>query len=423
MNIQELVSKKNEGLELTYEELEYIVTNYVNGNINDSDMTLFLKAVVNKSMTFDETSNLTTIMLNSGDKIDLSNINGVKVDKHSTGGVGDKTTLVLLPLVASCGVKVAKMSGRSLGHTGGTIDKLESIPGFKVELDLDTFIDQVNKIGVALASQTGNLVPADKKIYALRDVTNTVSSIPLIASSIMSKKLASGADKIVLDVKVGKGALLENLKDAKTLANYMVHIGNSHGRETVCVLTNMNEPLGNAIGNMVEVEESINTLKGYGPSDLKELVLTLGSIMVSLGLGISIDEAYKMCVTNLENGNAYKKFVELVETQGGKLELINDSKKFSIKSNQSGFITKIDALMLGELVRKLGAGRLHKDDKIDHRVGFILSKKVGDFVLKDEELMKVYLTTKDCRIDDLLKCFTIENDFKEKDKLILEVIK
>lgn len=423
MNIQELVSKKNEGIELTYEELEYIVTNYVNGNINDSDMTLFLKAVVNKSMTFDETSNLTTIMLNSGDKIDLSNINGVKVDKHSTGGVGDKTTLVLLPLVASCGVKVAKMSGRSLGHTGGTIDKLESIPGFKVELDLDTFINQVNKIGVALASQTGNLVPADKKIYALRDVTNTVSSIPLIASSIMSKKLASGADKIVLDVKVGKGALLENLKDAKTLANYMVHIGNSQGRETVCVLTNMNEPLGNAIGNMVEVEESINTLKGYGPSDLKELVLTLGSIMVSLGLGISIDEAYKMCVTNLENGNAYKKFVELVETQGGKLELINDSKKFSIKSNQSGFITKIDALMLGELVRKLGAGRLHKDDKIDHRVGFILSKKVGDFVLKDEELMKVYLTTKDCRIDDLLKCFTIENDFKEKDKLILEVIK
>lgn len=423
MNIQELVSKKNEGIELTYEELEYIVTNYVNGNINDSDMTLFLKAVVNKSMTFEETSNLTTIMLNSGDKIDLSNINGVKVDKHSTGGVGDKTTLVLLPLVASCGVKVAKMSGRSLGHTGGTIDKLESIPGFKVELDFDTFINQVNKIGVALASQTGNLVPADKKIYALRDVTNTVSSIPLIASSIMSKKLASGADKIVLDVKVGKGALLENLKDAKTLANYMVHIGNSHGRETVCVLTNMNEPLGNAIGNMVEVEESINTLKGYGPSDLKELVLTLGSIMVSLGLGISIDEAYKMCVTNLENGNAYKKFVELVETQGGKLELINDSKKFSIKSNQSGFITKIDALMLGELVRKLGAGRLHKDDKIDHRVGFILSKKVGDFVLKDEELMKVYLTTKDCRIDDLLKCFTIENDFKEKDKLILEVIK
>ena len=423
MNIQELVSKKNEGLELTYEELEYIVTNYVNGNINDSDMTLFLKAVVNKSMTFDETSNLTTIMLNSGDKIDLSNINGVKVDKHSTGGVGDKTTLVLLPLVASCGVKVAKMSGRSLGHTGGTIDKLESIPGFKVELDLDTFINQVNKIGVALASQTGNLVPADKKIYALRDVTNTVSSIPLIASSIMSKKLASGADKIVLDVKVGKGALLENLKDAKTLANYMVHIGNSHNKETVCVLTNMNEPLGNAIGNMVEVEESINTLKGYGPSDLKELVLTLGSIMVSLGLGISIDEAYKMCVTNLENGNAYKKFVELVETQGGKLELINDSKKFSIKSNQSGFITKIDALMLGELVRKLGAGRLHKDDKIDHHVGFILSKKVGDFVLKDEELMKVYLTTKDCRIDDLLKCFTIENDFKEKDKLILEVIK
>ena len=423
MNIEELVSKKNKGMELTYEELEYIVNNYVNGNISDSDMTLFLKAVVNKSMTFDETSNLTIIMLNSGDKIDLSSITGIKVDKHSTGGVGDKTTLVLLPLVASCGVKVAKMSGRSLGHTGGTIDKLESIPGFKVELNLEDFIKQVDKIGVAIASQTGNLVPADKKIYALRDVTNTVSSIPLIASSIMSKKLASGADKIVIDVKVGKGALLEKLEDAKKLASYMVHIGNKNGRETVCVLTNMNEPLGNAIGNMVEVLESINTLKGYGPSDLKELVLTLGSIMVSLGLEIDVKDAYEMCVTNLENGNAYKKFIELVEAQGGKLELINDSKKFSIKSNQGGFITKIDALMLGELVRKLGAGRMHKDDIIDHRVGFILSKKVGDFVLKDEELMKVYLTNKDCRIDDLLKCFTIENDFKEKEKLILEVIK
>lgn len=423
MNIQDIIKKKETDLSLNHEELSYVVNGYVDGNINDEDMTLFLSSVLKHGMTYEETSDLTGIMLHSGDTIDLSGIDGVKVDKHSTGGVGDKTTLVLLPLVASCGVKVAKMSGRSLGHTGGTIDKLESIPGFKVELDLDSFIKEVNEIGVALASQTGNLVPADKKIYALRDVTNTVSSIPLIASSIMSKKLASGADKIVIDVKVGRGALLEDIAQAKRLASYMCHIGASHKKETICVLTNMNEPLGYAIGNMVEVEEAIDTLKGNGPSDLKELVLTLGSIMVSIGLNIDIEEAYKMCNTNLLNGKAYAKFEELVAYQGGKLSLVNDAKKFSIKANRDGFISHIDALKLGELARSIGAGRLNKGDKIDPRVGFILSKKVGDFVLTNEELMRVYLTDKDIKIDDLLSCFTIENDYHEKEKLILEVIK
>ena len=423
MNITDIIDKKLKNCVLSYAEIKKMVMGYVDGTINDEDMTSFLKAIVKCGMTYEETSDLTKVMLESGKQIDLSCITGIKVDKHSTGGVGDKTTLVLLPLVASCGVKVAKMSGRSLGYTGGTIDKLESIPGFKVDMDQDSFIKQVNDIGLALVSQSGNLVPADKKIYALRDVTNTVSSIPLIASSIMSKKLASGADKIVLDVKVGRGALLEKIEDAKTLAQYMVHIGKSHGKETVCVLSNMNEPLGFAIGNMVEVEESILALKDEGPSDLKELVLTLGSIMVSLGLNIDGQKAYDMCVVNLKNGSAYAKFEEFVKAQNGTLNLINDSKKFSVKAHKTGYITYIDTLKLGELVRHLGAGRVNIDDVVDSRVGFILSKKVGDFVLKDEELLKVYLTSKDCLIRDLLDCFKIENDVCDKEKLILDIIK
>ncbi len=423
MNITDIIDKKLKNCVLSYAEIKKMVMDYVDGTINDEDMTSFLKAIVKCGMTYEETSDLTKVMLESGKQIDLSCITGIKVDKHSTGGVGDKTTLVLLPLVASCGVKVAKMSGRSLGYTGGTIDKLESIPGFKVDMDQDSFIKQVNDIGLALVSQSGNLVPADKKIYALRDVTNTVSSIPLIASSIMSKKLASGADKIVLDVKVGRGALLEKIEDAKTLAQYMVHIGKSHGKETVCVLSNMNEPLGFAIGNMVEVEESISALKDEGPSDLKELVLTLGSIMVSLGLNIDGQKAYDMCVVNLKNGSAYAKFEEFVKAQNGTLNLINDSKKFSVKAHKTGYITYIDTLKLGELVRHLGAGRVNIDDVVDSRVGFILSKKVGDFVLKDEELLKVYLTSKDCLIRDLLDCFKIENDVCDKEKLILDIIK
>ena len=423
MNITDIIDKKLKNCALSYAEIKKMVMGYVDGTINDEDMTSFLKAIVKCGMTYEETSDLTKVMLESGKQIDLSCITGIKVDKHSTGGVGDKTSLVLLPLVASCGVKIAKMSGRSLGYTGGTIDKLESIPGFKVDMDQDSFIKQVNDIGLALVSQSGNLVPADKKIYALRDVTNTVSSIPLIASSIMSKKLASGADKIVLDVKVGRGALLEKIEDAKTLAQYMVHIGKSHGKETVCVLSNMNEPLGFAIGNMVEVEESILALKDEGPSDLKELVLTLGSIMVSLGLNIDGQKAYDMCVVNLKNGSAYAKFEEFVKAQNGTLNLINDSKKFSVKAHKTGYITYIDTLKLGELVRHLGAGRVNIDDVVDSRVGFILSKKVGDFVLKDEELLKVYLTSKDCLIRDLLDCFKIENDVCDKEKLILDIIK
>ncbi len=424
MTIERIIDKKRLNYRLTKEELAFAVNGFVNGKIKDYQMSALLMAITINGMTDEETINLTEIMLNSGDKIDLSSINGIKVDKHSTGGVGDKTTLVLIPLVASLGIPVAKMSGRGLGHTGGTIDKIESIKNFNVKLNMDDFINQVNSIGVALVSQTGNLVPADKKMYALRDVTATVESIPLIASSIMSKKLASGADKIVLDVKVGAGALMKTYSEAKRLAELMVKIGNHHGRETVCVLTSMSEPLGNAIGNALEVKESIDTLKGKGPKDLHELVLKLGSIMVSLAKNISEEEAYNMLEENLNNGKAYDKFVELVEAQGGDINSIEVSDKcISIKAKKTGVIGDINAYKMGEIVRDMGAGRLTIDDEIDHGVGIVLSKKVGDFVLENEELLKIYIGNKDVNVNEILDCYSSSEHFFDKSPLIIEVIK
>ena len=424
MTIERIIDKKRLNYRLTKEELAFAVNGFVNGKIKDYQMSALLMAITINGMTDEETINLTEIMLNSGDKIDLSSINGIKVDKHSTGGVGDKTTLVLIPLVASLGIPVAKMSGRGLGHTGGTIDKIESIKNFNVKLNMDDFINQVNNIGVALVSQTGNLVPADKKMYALRDVTATVESIPLIASSIMSKKLASGADKIVLDVKVGAGALMKTYSEAKRLAELMVKIGNHHGRETVCVLTSMSEPLGNAIGNALEVKESIDTLKGKGPKDLHELVLKLGSIMVSLAKNISEEEAYNMLEENLNNGKAYDKFVELVEAQGGDINSIEVSDKcISIKAKKTGVIGDINAYKMGEIVRDMGAGRLTIDDEIDHGVGIVLSKKVGDFVLENEELLKIYIGNKDVNVNEILDCYSSSEHFFDKSPLIIEVIK
>jgi len=424
MTIERIIDKKRLNYRLTKEELAFAVNGFVNGKIKDYQMSALLMAITINGMTDEETINLTEIMLNSGDKIDLSSINGIKVDKHSTGGVGDKTTLVLIPLVASLGIPVAKMSGRGLGHTGGTIDKIESIKNFNVKLNMDDFINQVNNIGVALVSQTGNLVPADKKMYALRDVTATVESIPLIASSIMSKKLASGADKIVLDVKVGAGALMKTYSEAKRLAELMVKIGNHHGRETVCVLTSMSEPLGNAIGNALEVKESIDTLKGKGPKDLQELVLKLGSIMVSLAKNISEEEAYNMLEENLNNGKAYDKFVELVEAQGGDINSIEVSDEcISIKAKKTGVIGDINAYKMGEIVRDMGAGRLTIDDEIDHGVGIVLSKKVGDFVLENEELLKIYIGNKDVNVNEILDCYSSSEHFFDKSPLIIEVIK
>ena len=423
MNIVDIINKKRKGLELSYDEIKYAVDNFLSGNVVDAQMSSLLMAIVIRGMSDQETFDLTDIMLHSGNIIDLSDIDGIKVDKHSTGGVGDKTSLALVPLVASCGVKVAKMSGRSLGHTGGTIDKLESIPGFNVALSQSDFIDQVNRIGCALISQTSELVPADKKIYALRDLTATVESIPLIASSIMSKKLASGVDKIVIDVKVGADAFMKDINQARELARLMVAIGKSQGKDTVCVLTNMEQPLGNYVGNALEVYESIEVLKGNGPADLVEVIKTLASYMVSLGKNISVDEARLLVEDNLSNGNAYNKFIEMVNAQGGNIDDVKiSSKVFSVKSSKSGFIRDIDAYKLGMLERSLTDGRFNGNNSFDHSVGFRLNKKNGDYVLEDEELLSVYLNEKDIDVKSILDCFDISESCGELAPLIYEIV-
>ena len=424
MTIIDIINKKRLNKELTREEIEFAINGYLDGSVKDYQMSSLLMAIVINGMNERETIDLTDIMLKSGDIMDLSEIDGIIVDKHSTGGVGDKVTLVLAPLLASFGIKIAKMSGRGLGHTGGTIDKLESIKGFNVNLDNKEFIKQVNDIGVAIVSQTGNLVPADKKIYALRDVTGTVESMPLIASSIMSKKLASGADIIIIDVKVGNGALIKNIEDARSLANLMVKIGKAYRKPTICLLTNMDEPLGHAIGNALEVKEAMDTLQGMGPNDLLEVVMTLSSIIIGAVKKIPNNEAKQLLFKQLNNGKAYDKFKEFVKKQGGNLDDLKISDKvFSIKSDKSGYINKIDTLRLGEIAKLIGAGRNTLEDKIDYEVGIVLSKKVGDYVEKDEEILKVYLNKKDVAIVDLLECFTIDEELKNVPKLILDIIK
>lgn len=424
MNIIEIILKKKNKQQLTYEEIEFAVMGYVNGEIKDYQMSSLLMAIVINGMTDEETINLTKVMLESGEQIDLSKINGVVVDKHSTGGVGDKTTLVLAPLVASLGVKVAKMSGRGLGHTGGTIDKLESIKGFKVSLTDEEFINQVNTVGCAVISQTKNIVPADKKLYALRDVTGTTESIPLIASSIMSKKIASGASVIVIDVKVGNGALMKTKDSAIKLANLMIKIGKRYNRKVVCVLSNMEEPLGKNIGNGLEVIESIETLKANGPKDLTTLVLTLSSIMTSLALNISEEEAHIKLLENIKNGQAYSKFKEFVTSQGGDLsDIAVEENVVSIKSSKDGFIKRIDTYKLGEIARKIGAGRLNKEDEIDYGVGLVLNKKVGDYLFENEELLKIYCKKTNISISEITDCFEIVDEKIEKTKLIIDIIR
>ena len=424
MNIVDIINKKRKNIELNDEEIKYAIEGYVANKIEDYQMSALLMAICLNGMTDHETAVLTEVMYKSGDIINLDKIKSTKVDKHSTGGVGDKTTLILLPLVASCGVVAPKMSGRGLGFTGGTIDKLESIPGFNTKLDINDFMEQVNEIGVALASQTGNLVPADKKIYALRDVTGTVESIPLIASSIMSKKLASGADTIVIDLKVGNGALMKDYESAKKLAETMVNIGKSHNRQVICVLTDMNQPLGCAIGNSLEVKESIDVLNNRGPKDITNLIIALATIMVSCGLGISFEEANKKVHDNLNNGNAYVKFLELVKKQGGRIEELDFAKNvISIKSKLSGYINEIKTDDLGEISRKLGGGRYEKNDEINFGVGLVLSKKLGDYVMEDEEILKVYFDDKRVSVDEILRCFKIETNKINSNPLIYEVIK
>ena len=424
MSIIDIINKKRNRKQLTREEIEFAVNGYLDGSVKDYQMSSLLMAIVLNGMTARETIDLTDIMIKSGDVLDLSKIDGIIVDKHSTGGVGDKVTLVLGPLLASLGIKIAKMSGRGLGHTGGTIDKLEAIEGFNTKLTEKKFIKQVNDINIALVGQTADLVPADKKIYALRDVTGTVESLPLIASSIMSKKIASGADIIMIDVKVGNGALMKNIDSAKALAKLMVKIGKAYRKPTICLITNMEEPLGNAVGNSLEVKEAIDTLKGNGPSDLLEVVITLCSIIIGAVNKMPNNEAKNLLFKQLNNGEAYKKFEELVKSQGGKINNIKISDKvFSIKSDREGYINNIDALHIGEIAKKIGAGRNTLDDKIDYEVGLVLSKKVGDYVEKEEELVKVYLKDKDISISEILDCFTIEEELKSNPKLILDIIK
>ena len=424
MTIIEIIEKKKNNLILSKEEIDFFISGMLKGEIADYQISSLLMAIVLNGMNEEETFYLTDAMIRSGETIDLSSIEGIKVDKHSTGGVGDKVTLILAPLLASFGLKVAKMSGRGLGHTGGTADKLESIPGYRLELSQEEFINQVNEIGVSVISQSGNLVPADKKLYALRDVTGTVDSIPLIASSIMSKKIASGADVIFIDVKVGNGALMKKIEDARKLANTMIHIGNRYHKKTICILTNMEEPLGYAIGNALEVQESISALKGMGPEDVMELIIKTTGLIVSSVSDLSLEEAEQQCFKKFNTGQAFEKFRQMVSFQGGDLEKLEISNRiFSVRSAKSGYISHIDALGLGEIARKIGAGRLKKEDQIHYQVGLVLTHKVGDFIEVNEELLKIYLDDKDVKVNEILECFTIQKDEVEKQPLIYEIIK
>lgn len=411
MRFVDIISKKRYGGALTEEEITFFIKEYVNGSIPDYQVSALLMAIVFNGMNLEEISVLTREMMHSGDVIDLSAIKGIKVDKHSTGGVGDKTSLVLGPLVASFGVPVAKMSGRGLGHTGGTLDKLESIPGLTIELSGERFINQVNTVGCAIIGQTGNLVPADKKLYALRDVTATVESIPLIASSIMSKKLASGSDTILLDVKYGSGAFMKTLEQGRELARLMVNIGNSLGRDTRAILTNMDQPLGLAIGNNLEVKEAVATLHGHGPHDFSELCKRAAAIMLEQAKVVkNQNDALILIEEKIKSGEAFAKFREMVKAQGGDLTYIDDLTKFPVTKNiipvlstKEGYVEHIDSLAVGVGGMKLGAGRATVDDVLDMSAGIILNKKVGDFVKKGETLATLYSNKESKTNNEVLK--------------------
>lgn len=424
MRPYDIILKKRNGEELTKDEIYYMVHGFTKGEIPDYQMSAFLMAVYFRGMSERETADLTLAMVDSGAKVDLSSISGIKVDKHSTGGVGDKTTLVLAPLVSSCGVKIAKLSGRGLGHTGGTLDKLESISGFNVKLSMEQFIKNVETIGIAVAGQTGELVPADGKMYALRDVTATVDSIPLIASSIMSKKIAGGADAIVLDVKTGSGAFMKSLDESIKLAECMVNIGKMLGRRTVAVISEMDEPLGYAVGNSLEVMEAVETLSGKGPADLKELCLTLGSYMLILAGRVDTkEEAINLLEESIKSGKAISKFKEMVELQNGDVEVIENPEKlpkakflYELRSEEEGCINKINALSVGNAAMVLGAGRIRKDSAIDLSVGIVLKKKVGDKVNKNEILADVYYNDPS-KLEEALKI--LKDAYKITDNAVL----
>ncbi len=409
MNIIEIINKKRLKKELSYEEIKYAFMGYLNHEVEDYQMSSLLMAIVLNGMTDEEVYHLTDVFINSGEILDLSRIDGVKVDKHSTGGIGDKTTLIIAPIVASLGIKVCKMSGRGLGYTGGTIDKLESIPGFNVNLTDEEIIKEVNEIGMAITSQTKNLTPLDKVIYSLRDVTGTVESIPLIASSIMSKKIASGADKILIDIKVGDGALIKTKEDAIILSILMQNIGKKYNREVRTIITDMQHPLGRAVGNTLEVIEAASILKGYGEHTyLYEVCMEIASNMVSMALELPMDDAKELVKKVIDNGSAYHKFLEFINYQGGKLEDSKLSKKTKvIRSTKIGTVKEINALKIGMLSAALGSNRMTLDDKIDYGVGVILYKEVGDYVKFGDVLCTLYIGDND-NYPDPLDAFTIE---------------
>lgn len=428
----DLIEKKQKHETLTTEEIKWMIESYTKDEIPDYQMSAMLMAIYFQGMTKEELRDLTVAMVESGDEIDLSAIKGIKVDKHSTGGVGDTTTLVLAPLVASVGVPVPKMSGRGLGHTGGTLDKLESIEGFHIEITQEEFVNLVNKNKLALVGQSGNLTPADKKIYALRDVTSTVGSIPLIASSIMSKKIASGADAIVLDVKVGTGAFMKNIEDAKELAETMVEIGNSVGRDTMAVISDMSQPLGEAIGNANEVKEAIDTLKGEGPEDLTELCLVLGSQMAYLGgVGENLEEARQKLEENIKNGKALEQFKRFIEAQGGNPDVVDRpdellpqaKNKVEVTADKDGVVSEVDAEELGVAAMMLGAGRETIDSELDLAAGLMLHKKIGDPVKKGESLLTIYSNKEDVSASiQIIKDNIKISDHAEPITLIHEII-
>lgn len=431
MRMVDLIEKKRNGKELTEQEIRWIIKSYTENTIEDYQMSALLMAIYFQGMNQVEASTLTTAMVESGDQIDLSKINGVKVDKHSTGGVGDTTTIILAPLVASVGIPVAKMSGRGLGHTGGTLDKLEAIPGFHIEFTNQEFINNVNEHKIAVIGQSGNLTPADKKIYALRDVTATVNSIPLIASSIMSKKIAAGSDAIVLDVKVGSGAFMKDKEQATELAKTMVDIGSQVNRQTMAVISDMSQPLGRAIGNALEIKEAIDVLRGEGPEDLTELVLTLGSQMVVLGQKANdLDEARQMLEQAIQSGKALDKLKEFIVIQGGDESIVDNPEKLpqakfeiQLPAKESGIVSEMTADQIGVASMKLGAGRETKDQEINMAVGIILNKKIGDAVKEDESLLTIYSDTEDIEeIKEILYNSITISDEATKPTLIHSII-
>lgn len=434
MRMYDVILKKRRGEELSTEEINYFVEGFTKGEIPDYQAAALLMTLFFNEMTKRETADLTMAMVNSGDVINLDYIKGIKVDKHSTGGVGDSVSLILTPMVAACGVPVAKMSGRGLGHTGGTIDKLEAFDGFTVELTEEQFKNNIRDIGIAIIGQTGNITPADKKLYALRDVTATVDNMALIASSIMSKKIAAGADAIVLDVKVGDGAFMKNPVDARALAEEMVSIGKNVGRKTVAVISDMDQPLGFAIGNSLEIIEAVNTLNGHGPKDLLELVLTIGSNMLILAEKASNEaEARKMLMDTIQSGAAINKLKEFVKAQGGESKYIDNPDLFPkakyeipVKAKNKGFISKIHAEAVGIIAMELGAGRATKESEIDLSVGIVLNKKRADRVEEGDLLATIYANSEEKgnkAVEKLLKEIIIVDNYEETIPLVYDIVK